>query len=83
MCRVYTILIIDRIHLPAGRKLTEGSAFSAALRLGATFLVHIGFLTDRARTVGEGGDDLKTELRVTEIGESGTRDGVEREESAA
>lgn len=81
----YAILISDRIHLPAGRKSTEGLAFTTALRLEAAFLVHIGFLTvtDTERIVGEDGDDLKTELRVTEIGESGTRDGVEREESAA
>lgn len=80
----YAILISDRIHLPAGRKSTEGLAFTTALRLEAAFLVHIGFLTvtDTERIVGEDGDDLKTELRVTEIGESGTRDGVEREESA-
>ena len=62
--------------------MTEGLAFSVALRLGVSFFVHIDFLTDRARTVGKGGEDLRAKLLVTETGESGTRDGVEREESA-
>jgi hypothetical protein len=79
---VYTALIVDIIHLPAGNEIAEDLAFAVALRLGATFFVDVGFLTDTAGTVGEGGEDPGTKPLVNETGESGTRDGVERDESA-
>ncbi len=70
---VCAVLILDSIHLPVGSEVAEG------LDLATTFFGHIGFLTDAIGTVGEGGEDPGTKPLVTEVGEWGTRDGVERD----
>lgn len=79
---VCTAQIPDNIHLPVGSEVVEGLGLAVTFRLGATFFGHIDFLNDTMGIVGEGGKDPEPELLVKKIGELGTRDGVERVESA-